>query len=151
MKPAHELSRQTSYGENRPAGTVRVTSAYGFRPPNLSNDRPQYADARTAERRRGGSYRGQELTTQGYSLARPVAVRYARGAILGTDSLLAHAGDSVGVVLSPVLLFNLRICFLLFRNELFYRRLWRSSSPEGVAPRGSDRTHCRCADMCGLS
>jgi hypothetical protein len=34
-----------------------VTSAYGFRPPNLSNDRPRYADARVAERRRRGSYR----------------------------------------------------------------------------------------------
>lgn len=80
-----------------------------------------------------------------------MAFRYARGATHGTDCLLAHAGDSVGVVLSPVLLFNLGICFLLFRNELFYRRLWRSSSPEGVAPRGSDRTHYRWADMCGLS
>ena len=57
MKPAHEFSRQASYGENGPAGTVRVTSAYGFRPPNLSNDRPRYADARVAERRRRGSYR----------------------------------------------------------------------------------------------
>ena len=43
---------------------------------------------------------------QGYSPARPMAFRYARGATHGIDCLLAHAGDSVGVVLSPVLLFN---------------------------------------------
>ena len=53
----------------------------------------------------------------------------------------------MGVVLSPVLLFKRGICFLLFRNELFYRRLLRSSSPKGAAPRGSDRTHYRCADV----
>ena len=125
MKPAHEFSRQTSYGENGPAGTVRVTSAYGFRPPNLSNDRPRYADARVAERRRGGSYRvGKSSLAQGCSPVRPMAFRYAHGATHDTDCLLAHVGDSVvGVVLSPVLLFNLGFCFLLFRNELFYRLL----------------------------
>ena len=130
-----------------------MISAYGFRPPSLYNDRPHNADARVAERRDGGSYPvGNGVLTQGYSPARPMAFRYAHGATHDSDCLLARVEDSVvGVGLSPVLLFNLGICFLLFRDELFYRRLWRSRSPAGMAPRGSDRKHYMCADVRTLS
>ena len=68
-----------------------------------------------------------------------MAFRYARGATHGTDCLLAQAGDSVvGVVLSPVLLFNLGICFLLSATsyssvrygDLLLPRAWRLEGPK---------------------
>jgi hypothetical protein len=151
-EPVTAFDRGEGSTNNVPARPLLVNSAYGFRPPSLYNNRPRNSDPRIAERRDGGSYPvGKSSLTQRHSPARPMAFRCTHGAPHDSDCLLAHVGDSVvGVVLSPLLLFNLGICFLLFRNELFYGRLWGYCSSAGMAPRGSDRKHYRCADVRAL-
>jgi hypothetical protein len=92
---------------------------------------------------------GKGVLAQGYPPARPMAFRMLMVRLTTLIICLHMLLDFVvGGSLSPVLLFNLRICSLLFPTaagygDLVFPRAWRLV--------GSDRKHYRCADVRTLS